>query len=228
MSRRDGRCLRAPRDSRRIAVGTCRRNPGDARRNAGVYPIDPGQRHAARRSWRPGAASRPLPSSRCRRGLRAAFRISRATYTGDNVLALLPHDPSVGKEIVVVSASPRWATARRSRSTAMIYTTAPSIDAAYVATLIRLAEQRTRPAASIAACYSRRFNRGGEGLLGAVPFFFYPTPDGRRAADLSRTSSRQLRRCSLEILTMHAVDARPWAPRLDSFRAACASKSDGI
>jgi Peptidase family M28 len=163
-----------------------------------------GSGHGAEEILAAGAASRPLPSFEVPARLRAAFRISRRDYTSDNVLALLPGtDPKVGKEIVVVSAHLDGYGRGEPVDGDDLYNGTLD-DAAYVATLIRLAERR----------HGRGFHRSmlfaaftGEekGLLGATGFTQRPTV--ARADLIADINLDQLRPLfPLRILTMHAVD----------------------
>jgi hypothetical protein len=163
-----------------------------------------GSGHAAEEILAAGAASRPLPSFEVPARLRAAFRVSRRDYTSDNVLALLPGtDPKVGKEIVVVSAHLDGYGRGEPVDGDDLYNGTLD-DAAYVATLIRLAERR----------HGRGFHRSmlfaaftGEekGLLGATGFTQRPTVSrADLVADINLDQLRPL--FPLRILTMHAVD----------------------
>jgi Zn-dependent M28 family amino/carboxypeptidase len=160
-----------------------------------------------------GAARKPLPSFDIPGRLSAHFRISRRSYTSDNVLALLPGtDPQLQEEVLVVSAHLDGYGYGAAVGGDTLYNGAFD-DAAYVATLIRLAEQR----------HGRGFRRGvlfavftGEekGLLGSSWFVRHPTlAKDRLVADINLDMVRPL--FPLKALTMLA--------RNDSTLAAAAS-----
>jgi hypothetical protein len=162
-----------------------------------------GSGHAAEEILAAGAASRPLPSFEVPARLRAGFRISRRDYTSDNVLALLPGtDPKVGKEIVVVSAHLDGYGRGEPVDGDDLYNGTLD-DAAYVATLIRLAEQRHGRGFHRSVLFAA-FTGEEKGLLGATGFTQRPTVS--RADLIADINLDQLRPLfPLRILTMHAV-----------------------
>ncbi len=163
-----------------------------------------GSGHAAEEILAAGAASRPLPSFEVPARLRAAFRVSRRDYTSDNVLALLPGtDPKLGKEIVVVSAHLDGYGRGEPVDGDDLYNGTLD-DAAYVATLIRLAEQRHGRGFHRSVLFAA-FTGEEKGLLGATGFTQHPTVSrAELVADLNLDQLRPL--FPLRILTMHAVD----------------------
>jgi hypothetical protein len=163
-----------------------------------------GSGHAAEEILAAGAASRPLPSFEVPARLRAVFRISRRNYTSDNVLALLPGtDPKVAKEIVVVSAHLDGYGRGEPVDGDDLYNGTLD-DAAYVATLIRLAEQRRGRGFHRSVLFAA-FTGEEKGLLGATGFTQHPTVSrADLVADINLDQLRPL--FPLRILTMHAVD----------------------
>ncbi|CAN5272805.1 M20/M25/M40 family metallo-hydrolase [soil metagenome] len=151
-----------------------------------------------------GAASQPLPSFDVPATLHANFRLSTRDYTSDNVLGLLPGtDPALAHEVIVVSAHLDGYGFGELVGGDGLYNGAFD-DAAYVATLIRLAEGRAgkgfrRPVLSAA------FTGEEKGLLGATAFTRAPTvPKSDLAADINLDQLRPL--FPLKILAVHAVD----------------------
>jgi Zn-dependent M28 family amino/carboxypeptidase len=163
-----------------------------------------GSGHAGEEILAAGAASRPLPGFEVPARLRAAFRVSRRDYTSDNVLALLPGtDPEVGKEIVVVSAHLDGYGRGEPVDGDDLYNGTLD-DAAYVATLIRLAEQRRGRGFHRSLLFAA-FTGEEKGLLGATGFTQHPTVSrADLVADINLDQLRPL--FPLRILTMHAVD----------------------
>jgi hypothetical protein len=89
-----------------------------------------------------GAGKRPLPGFDIPARLRVVLSLSRRDYASDNVLALLPGtDPALKPQVVVVSAHLDGYGFGEPVDGDKLYNGAFD-DAAYVATLIRLAEQR--------------------------------------------------------------------------------------
>lgn len=89
-----------------------------------------------------GGRSAPLPSFDIPARLRARFDIRKRDYSSDNVLAVLPGtDPSLAGELVLVDAHLDGYGYGEPVNGDALYNGALD-DAAYVATLIRLAEQR--------------------------------------------------------------------------------------
>lgn len=151
-----------------------------------------------------GAAQRPLPSFDVPARLLASFHVSERAYTSDNVLGLLPGtDPQRSKEVVVVSAHlDGYGYGEPVQGDALYNGTLD--DAAYVATLIRLAEQRHGRGYARSVLFAA-FTGEEKGLLGATYFTEHPTvPRTDLAADINLDQLRPL--FPLKILTMHALD----------------------
>jgi Zn-dependent M28 family amino/carboxypeptidase len=151
-----------------------------------------------------GAASRPLPVFDIPARLHATFKLTTRDYTSDNVLGLLPGtDPALKPEVVVISAHLDGYGVGEPVKGDAIYNGAFD-DAAYVATLIRLAEQRHGRGFKRSLLFAA-FTGEEKGLLGAVWFTRHPTvPKADLAADINLDQLRPL--FPLKILTMHAVD----------------------
>ena len=157
----------------------------------------------AARLLREGAASRPLPAFDIPAQLRATFATSQRDLASDNVLGLLPGtDPKLAHEVVVVSAHLDGYGFGTPVGGDALYNGAFD-DAAYVATVIRLAERRhgrgfRRPVLFAA------FTGEEKGLLGATWFTRHPTvPRADLAADLNLDQLRPL--FPLKLLTVHAL-----------------------
>ena len=151
-----------------------------------------------------GSASRPLPRFDIPARLQARFALSRRQFTSDNVLGLLPgRDPALKAQVVVVSAHLDGYGYGEPVAGDAIYNGAFD-DAAYVATLIRLAEQREGKGFRRSVLFAA-FTGEEKGLLGATWFTEHPTvPKADLAADINLDQLRPL--FPLKILTMHAVD----------------------
>ena len=151
-----------------------------------------------------GAASRPLAAFDIPARLRASFNLTTRDYTSDNVLGLLPGtNPVLEPEVVVVSAHLDGYGFGEPVKGDAIYNGAFD-DAAYVATLIRLAEQRHGRGFKRSVLFAA-FTGEEKGLLGATWFTQHPTaPKTNLAADINLDQLRPL--FPLKILTMHAVD----------------------
>lgn len=168
-------------------------------RMAGMVP---GQDGAA--ILREGAASRPLPRFDLPGRLEASFAISRRDYSSDNVLGLLPgRDPALKPQVVVVSAHLDGYGHGEPVGGDGLYNGAFD-DAAYVATLVRLADQRRGRGLRRSVLFAA-FTGEEKGLLGATWFTRHPTvPKAALAADINLDQLRPL--FPLKILTMHALD----------------------
>ena len=149
-----------------------------------------------------GAAKKPLPSFDIPGRLSVHWRVSKRSYSSDNVIALLPGtDPRLKGEVLVVSAHLDGFGYGAPVGGDTLYNGAFD-DAAYVSTLIRLAEQR----------HGRGFRRtvlfvvftGEEkGLLGSKWFVRHPTVSKDRiVADITLDMIRPL--FPLKALTMLA------------------------
>lgn len=151
-----------------------------------------------------GAASRPLSSFDIPARLHATFKLTTRDYTSDNVVGLLPGtDPALRPEVVVVSAHLDGYGYGEPVQGDAIYNGAFD-DAAYMATLIRLADQRHGRGFKRSVLFAA-FTGEEKGLLGATWFTQHPTvPKADLAADINLDQLRPL--FPLKILTMHAVD----------------------
>jgi Zn-dependent M28 family amino/carboxypeptidase len=151
-----------------------------------------------------GAASKPLPTFDIPARLHATFKLTTRDYTSDNVLGLLPGtDPALKPQVVVISAHLDGYGYGEPVKGDAIYNGAFD-DAAYVATLIRLAEQRQGRGFKRSVLFAA-FTGEEKGLLGATWFTRHPTvPKADLAADINLDQLRPL--FPLNILTMHAVD----------------------
>lgn len=150
-----------------------------------------------------GAASRPLPVFDVPARLHATFRTSSRDYTADNVLGILPGtDPKLAAEVVVVSAHLDGYGFGEPVGGDALYNGAFD-DAAYVATLVRLADQRHGRGFRRSVLFAA-FTGEEKGLLGATWFTRHPTrPRADLAADINLDQLRPL--FPLKVLTMHSL-----------------------
>lgn len=167
-----------------------------------LVTLSPGQDGAS--ILQAGAASRPLPRFDLPARLQARFAIRRRDYSSDNVLGLLPgRDPQLAPEVVVVSAHLDGYGYGEPVGGDRLYNGAFD-DAAYVATLVRLAEQRQGRGYRRSVLFAA-FTGEEKGLLGANWFTRHPTvPKPMLAADINLDQLRPL--FPLKILTMHALE----------------------
>ena len=151
-----------------------------------------------------GAASRPLPTFDIPARLQALFKSSQHNIFADNVLGLLPGtDPKLAPEVVVASAHLDGYGYGEPVGGDNLYNGAFD-DAAYVATLIRLAESRHGKGFRRTVLFAA-FTGEEKGLLGATWFSQHPTvAKANLAADINLDQLRPL--FPLKILTMHAVN----------------------
>jgi Zn-dependent M28 family amino/carboxypeptidase len=151
-----------------------------------------------------GAASRPLPAFDIPKKIRARFKTTQRDFASDNVLGLLPGvDRMLSPEVVVVSAHLDGYGYGEPVDGDNLYNGAFD-DAAYVATLIRLAEQRHGRGFKRSVLFAA-FTGEEKGLLGATYFTQHPTvAKAMVAADINLDQLRPL--FPLNILTMHAVN----------------------
>jgi hypothetical protein len=172
--------------------------------DAGFASLIQGSGHAAQDLLAAGAASRPLPAFDIPARLQARIALSTARYVSPNVLGLLPGtDPALAPQVVVVSAHLDGYGHGESVGGDSIYNGAFD-DAAYVATLIRLAQARDGEGLRRSVLFAA-FTGEEKGLLGATWFTRHPTvPRADLAADINLDQLRPL--FPLRILTMHAVD----------------------
>ncbi|HVY89265.1 MAG TPA: M28 family peptidase [Hyphomonadaceae bacterium] len=151
-----------------------------------------------------GAASRPLKSFDFPVRMQATFKLSKREMTSDNVLGLLPGtDPKLKDEVVVVSAHLDGYGFGEPVNGDGLYNGAFD-DAAYVATLIRLAEQRQGKGFRRSVLFAA-YTGEEKGLLGSNWFSTHLTvPKENLAAVINLDQLRPL--FPLSILTMHAVN----------------------
>ena len=151
-----------------------------------------------------GAASQPLPRFEIPARLQVQLRLTQARYASSNVLALLPgRDPALKAQVVVVSAHLDGYGFGEPVNGDALYNGAFD-DAAYVATIVRLAEQRHGAGFRRSVLFAA-FTGEEKGLLGARWFTRHPTvPAANLAADINLDQLRPL--FPLKILTMHALD----------------------
>jgi Peptidase family M28/PA domain len=151
-----------------------------------------------------GAASQPLPSFDIPARLRATFNQSTRKLKSDNILALLPGiDPVLSKEIVLVSAHLDGYGYGEPVNGDSLYNGAFD-DAAYVATLLRLAEQQAGKGFKRSVLFAV-YTGEEKGLLGSEWFSTHLTvPKEKIAAVVNLDQLRPL--FPLKALTMHAID----------------------
>ncbi|HEX5008577.1 MAG TPA: M28 family peptidase, partial [Hyphomonadaceae bacterium] len=150
-----------------------------------------------------GAASRPLPVFDVPARLKATFKTSAFDLHSDNVLGLLPGtDPRLADEIVVVSAHLDGYGHGEAVDGDELYNGAFD-DAAYVATLIRLAERRQGKGFRRPVLFAA-FTGEEKGLLGSYWFTQNVTNPRQLAANINLDQLRPL--FPLKILTVHAVN----------------------
>jgi len=153
---------------------------------------------------RDGAAMKPLPSFDIPGRIELGFRVEARDIASPNVLAMLPGtDPALSNEVVVVSAHLDGYGFGTPVAGDRLYNGAFD-DAAYVATLIRLAERRAGKGFRRSVLFAA-FTGEEKGLLGARWFTSHPTVAKEAlAADINLDQLRPL--FPLRILTMHAMD----------------------
>lgn len=151
-----------------------------------------------------GAASQPLPSFDIPARLKAAFNKSQRALQSDNILALLPGtDPVLSKEIVIVSAHLDGYGKGEPVNGDSLYNGAFD-DAAYVATLLRLAESQAGKGFKRSVLFAV-YTGEEKGLLGSDWFSTHLTiPKENIAAVVNLDQLRPL--FPLKALTMHAID----------------------
>ncbi|MEZ6031397.1 MAG: M28 family peptidase [Hyphomonadaceae bacterium] len=150
-----------------------------------------------------GAASQPLPSFDVGSWLIAHFAISQRELQSDNILALLPGtDPDLKDQIVIVSAHLDGYGYGEPVNGDALYNGAFD-DAAYVATLIRLAERQAGEGFKRSVLFAV-YTGEEKGLLGSNWFASHLTvPKEKIAAVVNLDQLRPL--FPLKVLTMHAV-----------------------
>jgi hypothetical protein len=151
-----------------------------------------------------GAAGASLPSFDIPSVFKATFRTSQRSLSSDNVLGLLPGtDPVLKDQVVIVSAHLDGYGYGEPVHGDTLYNGAYD-DAAYVATLIRLAEQRTGKGFRRSVLFAA-YTGEEKGLLGSNWFSTHLTvPKENLAAVINLDQLRPL--FPLKILTMHAID----------------------
>jgi Zn-dependent M28 family amino/carboxypeptidase len=150
-----------------------------------------------------GAASQRLPAFDIPSVVKAAFKLSRREFTSDNVLGILPGtDQALAAETVIVSAHLDGYGYGEPIDGDSLYN--GSFDnAAYVATLIRLAEQRKGRGFRRSVLFAA-YTGEEKGLLGSNWFAGHLTvPQANLAAVINLDQLRPL--FPLDILTMHAI-----------------------
>ena len=162
-------------------------------------------------------AAKPLPSFDLGQRLTAEFTISTRDFSSENILALLPGtDPALGKQTVVVDAHLDGygiGTPVRGDS---IYNGAFD-DAAYVATLIRLAETRSGKGYRRPMLFAV-FTGEEKGLLGSRWFIEHPTvPKSEMVANITLDAIRPL--FPLRILTLIGSDKSSLAGNVERVAA---------
>ena len=151
-----------------------------------------------------GAASQPLPSFDIPATLNATFAISQRELQSDNVLAMLPGtDPVLKNEIVLVSAHLDGYGFGEPVGGDSLYNGAFD-DAAYVASLIRLAERQAGAGFKRSVLFAA-YTGEEKGLLGSNWYAGHLTvPKEKIAAVINLDQLRPL--FPLKILTMHGID----------------------
>ena len=151
-----------------------------------------------------GSAGKPLPTFVLRDRLTAQFTLRQRDISSPNVLALLPgSDPSASDQVIVLTAHLDGYGYGEPVKGDRLYNGTLD-DAAYVALLIRLAEQRhgrpfRRPVLFAAVTGEEK------GLLGSKWFVAHPTiPKSRIAADINLDQLRPI--FPLDLLTVHALN----------------------
>lgn len=171
---------------------------------AALEQLVQGAAHNAQDILKAGAASQPLPTFDIPARIRASFALSRREFTSDNVLGILPgSDPKLAPETVIVSAHLDGYGYGEAVNGDSLYNGAFD-DAAYVATLIRLAEQRAGKGFRRSVLFAV-YTGEEKGLLGSTWFSEHLTvPKANLAAVINLDQLRPL--FPLKILTMHAID----------------------
>lgn len=151
-----------------------------------------------------GAASQALPSFDIPARISATFAISERQLQSANVLAILPGtDPALKDEVVIVSAHLDGYGFGEPVNGDALYNGAFD-DAAYVATLIRLAESQAGKGFKRSVLFAV-YTGEEKGLLGSNWFSTHLTvPKEKIAAVVNLDQLRPL--FPLKILTMHAID----------------------
>ncbi|MBU1376277.1 MAG: M28 family peptidase [Alphaproteobacteria bacterium] len=151
-----------------------------------------------------GSQGAPLPSFDIPGRFQATFTVARRQISSSNVLGLLPgSDPTKAGEAIVLSAHLDGYGQGTPVDGDGIYNGTLD-DAAYVALLIRLAEQRQGQGYRRPIVFAA-FMGEEKGLLGAYAFVANPTvPLARIAANINLDQLRPI--FPLDLLTVHALD----------------------
>jgi hypothetical protein len=151
-----------------------------------------------------GVAKRPLPTFDLPTRLEATLTVSQRAFTSDNVLALLPGtDPKLADEVIVINAHIDGYGRGEPVNGDGIYNGAFD-DAAYVATLVRLAQQRRGKGFARPVLFAV-FTGEEKGLLGSRWMVAHPPlPLTNIAATLTLDAIRPL--FPLKILTVIGAD----------------------
>lgn len=162
-------------------------------------------------------AAKPLPSFDLSQRLTAEFTTSTRDFSSENVLALLPGtDAALGKQTVVVDAHLDGYGIGTPVKGDSIYNGAFD-DAAYVATLIRLAETRNGKGYRRPMLFAV-FTGEEKGLLGARWFIDHPTvPKAEMVANITLDAIRPL--FPLKILTLIGSDKSSLAANVERVAA---------
>ena len=173
--------------------------------NAGALAtVIAGSGRDAERLIAAGTAGEPLPAFDLPARFRATFRVTRRSISSPNVIAMLPGtDPSATAQTIVLSAHLDGYGPGEPVAGDRIYNGTLD-DAAYVALLIRLAEQRAGKGFRRPVLFAA-FTGEEKGLLGARWFVDHPTvPKPHIAADINLDQLRPI--FPLRLLTVHALD----------------------
>jgi hypothetical protein len=175
------------------------------RLNAATLPkLLGGSGHDAATLIADGVAKRPLPAFDLPTRLEATLAVSQRDFTSDNVLALLPGtNPKLADEVIVINAHIDGYGRGEPVNGDGLYNGAFD-DAAYVATLVRLAQQRQGKGFARPVLFAV-FTGEEKGLLGSRWMVAHPPlPLGNIAATLTLDAIRPL--FPLKILTVIGAD----------------------
>lgn len=151
-----------------------------------------------------GSAGKPLPSFRLRERLTATFTIRQRDIASPNVLAVLPgSDPKLAGQAILLGAHLDGYGYGEPVNGDRLYNGTLD-DAAYVALLIRLAEQRHGQAFSRPVIFAA-WTGEEKGLLGSRWFVAHPTvPLSGIAGNINLDQLRPI--FPLKLLTVHGLD----------------------
>ncbi len=176
-----------------------------------------GSGHDAAALLADGIAARPLPGFDLPARLEARLALSRRDFTSDNVLALLPGtDPALEGETIVIDAHIDGYGIGTPVNGDAIYNGAFD-DAAYVATLVRLAKARAGKGYRRPVLFAV-FTGEEKGLLGSRWFVGHPTIAREKlAATITLDAIRPL--FPLKILTVIGADKSSLITNVDAVAA---------